>query len=579
MWGRLLKLVGAVILATVLGAVGAVQWAVTVPPPRPATAPAEIARTRLTYPYGDDLVVVRLAGEPYALGWQQGRLVGERVRAAYRAILDHVAAGVREDLGLPAWLAGAILDGVWWRLAPHVPRTFKEEMVGLADGSGVSYRMVCRIHAIPTLTEFNCASFAATTAAAAHDSLVHLRNLDWAVESGIQRFSQVTVVEPAAGEPFVNLGWSGFLGAVSGINRAGISIAEITARSAAASMAGEPMVARLRRVLQEATDLDRAVAIVSHPPRTLGYNFVIASAREDRAVAVESNRERVALFQPGDPREGAGAMAPFARTLGGVVVRASLALDERIRDAQLALAGDPHHPGLEPPRGSGYTVRYVRQAEMLLASPAGLTVDRAKAIARAIAPVSNLQSVIYTYPTFHVANAAVAADSSDVAKEAAKAASQPYRPFDLRDWFALPPPLPGTNLAAACQEPLNVEAQRGRDAERIEPTLNHVPAPPPLIVTPYLRSLETVGVAGGGAEGAPGESDVVEPLQTRQRVWAPGSPSPLRPRKPPRPATRRTAVPKEGGGPAAALGSRWTKATSVCHWASSNYAVHGASGW
>ena len=64
---------------------------------------------------------------------------------------------------------------------------------------------------------------------------IHLRNLDWAVESGIQRFAQLTVVEPERGVAHVYIGWSGFLGAVSGVNRAWIFIAEIRASSAAAS--------------------------------------------------------------------------------------------------------------------------------------------------------------------------------------------------------------------------------------------------------------------------------------------------------------------------------------------------------
>jgi hypothetical protein len=456
---RFAKWLTTLMVLAVVGFAAAVEWRVVVPPPRPAAAPTAIDETRLTYPYGDDLAVVRVAGDPYTIGWQQGRLVGERVRAGYRAILDHVAEGVEKKLGLPAWATGPILDFVWWRGAPFVPDGFKEEMVGLADGAGISYRTVCRVHAIPTLTEASCASFAATSPTT-RGPLIQLRNLDWAVESGIQRFAQLTVVEPTTGEPFVNIGWSGFLGAVSGINRDGVSIAEITARSAARSMAGEPMVVRLRRVLQESSGLDEAVAILSERRRTLGFNFVVAAAREDRAAAVESNQARVAVFRPGDPRETTGGVAPFARTVAGVVLRSSLALDDEIRDEQLALDGDPARPGLEPPRGSGYAVRYVRQADLLRASAGGVTVDRAKEIARAIAPPSNLHSVIYAYPYLHVANAAVAADDSRAARDAAKAARQPYRTFDLRDWFTLPPPLPGTHLAAVPQGPPEPAATR-----------------------------------------------------------------------------------------------------------------------
>jgi len=177
------------------------------------------------------------------------------------------------------------------------------------------------------------------------------------------------------------------------------------------------------------------VAIVAAPPRTLGFNYVLASAVEDRAAAVEVNRDRAARFGPGDPAEQQGATAPFARTLPGVVVRASFALDPAVRDAQLAVGGDPATPGLEPPRGAGYTVRYRRQGALVAAARGRLDPARARAIALALAPSSNLQSVIYAYPHLWVANAAVAAAPGEAAREAAKAARQPYREFDLRHWF------------------------------------------------------------------------------------------------------------------------------------------------
>lgn len=449
MVGRLLK--WAVFLVVVAAAWVAVSVEISVwPPPAPPAVPmGAVEPSRLTFPYGGDLAVVRVAGGPYGRGRQQGRLVAARVRAGYEAILTHVAAGVASKLHLPRWTTGPLLDFIWWRLAPHVGEGFKAEMAGLADGAGIPYRTVCRVHAIPTLSERGCASFAAT-AEVTGGPLIHLRNLDWAVESQIQRFAQLTVVEPEVGVPFVNIGWSGFLGAVSGINWAGISIAEIRARSVARSIAGEPMVVRLRRALEEARTLDAAVAIVIAPPRTLGFNYLLASAREDRAAAVETNRDRVARFSPGDQREQVGANAPFAHTLPGVVVRASFAVDPAVRDDQLAVGGDPSRPGLEPPRGAGYTVRYLRQAKMVADSPGGVTVARAREIGLAIAPSSNLQSVVYAYPRFWVANAAVAAGPGEAAREAAKAARQPYYEFDLRLWFGVdrgegagPPPAVG----------------------------------------------------------------------------------------------------------------------------------------
>jgi hypothetical protein len=163
------------------------------------------------------------------------------------------------------------------------------------------------------------------------------------------------------------------------------------------------MVFLMRRVLEEADDLEDAAALIAGAQRTVGVNYVVADASARRAVAIETTRRHVRVFQADDPAEREVA---YARPMMDVVFRADTAMDPAIRDRQLASHGDPRRPGLEDPAGSSaYDTRYLGQAEGLSTSFGGLEGGRAQGIARAVAPGSNVQSVIFAWPDLWVANA------------------------------------------------------------------------------------------------------------------------------------------------------------------------------
>jgi hypothetical protein len=108
------------------------------------------------------------------------------------------------------------------------------------------------------------------------------------------------------------------------------------------------------------------------------------------------------VFEANDPLE---QQVSYARPLVDVVVRADTAVDPAIREQQLASKGNPTQPGLEPPAGSAYEVRYLKQVEGIQRLFGRIGVDEAQQIAREIAPDSNVQSVVYAWPEVWIANA------------------------------------------------------------------------------------------------------------------------------------------------------------------------------
>ena len=347
------------------------------------------------------LRIVSLEGAPYDVGRQHGELLREEVRTSVSRVLGYF----RRYLKIPwvrSWLVNWWLDHPWRQAQPFVASDLLEELRGLADGSGVPLRELYRLHAVPERT-YSCANLAAWGRVTAGGRLVHVRNLDWNIDAGIQDAAAVFVVRPAGERAFVNVGWAGFIGVRTGIYDAQVSIGQIGAETVDAAFRGEPMAFLMRRVLEEAGTLDEAVALILEAKRTVGVNYVVAEARTPRGVVIETTRRHVRVFEADDAAEHG---VSYARPVADAVFRADTAMDPVIRDRQQASGGDPRRPGLEDPAGSSaYDVRYLGQAAGLLASMGHLTATSAQAIARAVAPSSNVQSVIFAWPELWVANA------------------------------------------------------------------------------------------------------------------------------------------------------------------------------
>jgi hypothetical protein len=344
--------------------------------------------------------VVVLSGTPYEMGRQHGLALRREVRASVQRVLGYFRGYLKVPwvgrLAVNWWL-----DRVWHDADVFIPPGYLEELRGLSDGSGVPLAELYRLHAIPDRT-YSCANFAAWGRATAGGRLIHLRNLDWNIEAGIQDYAVIFVVRPAGKHAFVNVGWAGFIGVLSGVNEAQLSIGQIGAETVDATFRGEPMVFLMRRVLEEAGNVEEAARLIREANRTVGVNYVVADAKAKRALVIETTRRHVRIFEADDPAEH---RVSYARPMADAVFRADAAMDPAIRDRQLASHGEPARPGLEPPGGSAYDVRYLGQAAGLHASFGRLDPIAAQAIARAIAPDSNVQSVVMAWPDLWVANA------------------------------------------------------------------------------------------------------------------------------------------------------------------------------
>jgi len=129
--------------------------------------------------------------------------------------------------------------------------------------------------------------------ATAGGKLLHARVLDYMTEVGLQDEAVVIAVHRAGALRWVNVGYAGFIGSVTGMNEKQIAIGEMGG-GGEGQWDGTPMSFLLRGALENAATLDEAVAYMRNRPRTCEYFYVISDGKKPDAVGIAATP---AMFQ------------------------------------------------------------------------------------------------------------------------------------------------------------------------------------------------------------------------------------------------------------------------------------------
>jgi hypothetical protein len=287
----------------------------------------------------DGFRVVEIAGAPYARGRQHGAALRPEIRELRERLFRDII--FRRGRAMGTAFSG-VLYGILTRMHPFVPRELRAEMRGVADGAGIAYRDVlllnCFDDVLHTLGQLNpmlapimqhrfvaqvlgragalgrfaCSSFVLTGAKSAAGGPLHGRNLDYAVHDDfidpdkavprtLREGVTVFVVRPERGEPFASVAWPGFVGLVTAMNGAGLSLACMTSTVPRETPNGMPLLLLYRLAAQYARSLDECEWLLRGARRTIGNNLSVASAREDDGRLFEFTPRRFGAVRP---REG-----------------------------------------------------------------------------------------------------------------------------------------------------------------------------------------------------------------------------------------------------------------------------------
>jgi len=334
----------------------------------------------------DGMMVLHVQGSPYEMGYQHGALLKEHCQANFNFLLREKAQELIKvgDVKInPLGLVESIAE----TQKSFVPDRYHEELQGLADASGLSYKDIRTANFIPEL--FHCSGFAVMNSATKDGTLYHGRVLDYKCDWRLQEHAVIMVAEPDDGIPFVSITYAGFIGCVTGMNAEKISIGEMGGPGFG-HWKGVPMAILMREVIRTAKSIDEAKAVFEDNPRTCVYYYVVADGETNEAIGMATNWKKIVTIGPGESHS---------------------LLPTPVEDSVLLSAGARYHKLVE---------RVQNQHGQIDAEAAMHLMDRPVAMS------SNLHNVLFAPASskFWVAHASI---------DGKPAATQPYHEFQLTE--------------------------------------------------------------------------------------------------------------------------------------------------
>jgi hypothetical protein len=261
----------------------------------------------------DMIKVVHLWGSPYEMGFAHGTIVKEDASKFIDDVWAYLELQVEQAINgsipgsgkLKDWFMkmvadvglDAALDLTTDATEKYMGDYFNQEMHGMADATGIPFKKIQRIHMIGELTKGACSMYGAWGAALkeTNSNMMQLRALDWDVDGPFQNFPQITVYHPtnaSDGHAFANIGWTGWIGSITGISSKQMAISEIGVTFPDSTFGhdsrfGVPFTCILRDILQFDNTIDDSINRIANAHRTCSLILGVGDGKLNEFRSVE----------------------------------------------------------------------------------------------------------------------------------------------------------------------------------------------------------------------------------------------------------------------------------------------------
>eukprot|EP01112_Ceratiomyxa_fruticulosa_P015062 TRINITY_DN4384_c0_g2_i2.p1 TRINITY_DN4384_c0_g2~~TRINITY_DN4384_c0_g2_i2.p1 ORF type:complete len:435 (-),score=78.13 TRINITY_DN4384_c0_g2_i2:66-1370(-) len=274
------------------------------------------------YTMGNVTKVLHVWGTPYQMGTAHGTLLKSELNVMMPDLWSYLVSQVSEIMSkVPEWIAkiianaglDAALDLTYELTKDYTGAYFYEEMQGIADASGVDFKLLRRVHMIGELTKGSCSMYGAWgSATASTGHTFQLRALDWDTTGPYKDYPLVVVYHPnpnnaSAGHPFVNVGFVGWIGTLTGVSATQLMISEIGVSFpddtfGYESRIGIPFTFLMRDIIQFDQTVDDSISRIADAKRTCDLILGVGDGKLGYFRGFEYSAENVYVFDDTDMR-------------------------------------------------------------------------------------------------------------------------------------------------------------------------------------------------------------------------------------------------------------------------------------
>ena len=251
--------------------------------------PAKSGKGELFFDAESRVPIMVLRGSPAELGSQQGSLLKPQLNTLITNYLNrflHTKNGrVYAKLAMES-------------MRKYIPKEYLEEITEMSKASGVPLDDILLLHTIIDEPKFPMCSVIISSGLASKDKqTIFGRNLDYLPLGVATYYNMITIYHPDNKKSFASIIWPGFTGVLSGINQDGLAIAMLVSLDGMDSSDGMPSVILLRKIMENAVNIDGAIEIIKSADRSAPINLAMVDANNQSVIA-EITHNRVSLRYP-----------------------------------------------------------------------------------------------------------------------------------------------------------------------------------------------------------------------------------------------------------------------------------------
>jgi hypothetical protein len=233
---------------------------------------------------------LELAGAARERGRRHGELLAGEIRRMRRGLLSYLA---KISLGLGTLPLFWLLLRMACRYWPHIPGRLQEELLGVAAGAQVGLGTILLINVIDDLSHnlAGCSALAVGESHTENGVCLMGRTLDYPLFVDLLiKHQMLFVMEPDAGQPLASLAWPGYVGVCTGLNRAGVALAQLAAMTTDRSYQGVPAALRFRQALESEATVAGVASRILRTAGTMGNYLMLCGPREALALEMSAHR-------------------------------------------------------------------------------------------------------------------------------------------------------------------------------------------------------------------------------------------------------------------------------------------------